>query len=321
MPEKRRPAPFGSARKSAPPKSDFKKPQPQPEPEIELSQSGFITSLENDKAKFVRLLLNKKERYASRHFLIEGVRLVKEALKAAIAPTFTLFEPDSLRKTESGRSLLFDLSEMVEQKKGAYPVTERIIAAASDTVTPQGVAAAIPFLTWEDEQFAAKKLHLILDGVQDPGNLGTVLRSAWASGNAAVWLTESSVDFYSPKAVRAGMGAHFHVPTRFDQKWADLVKQLQNLGIKQVLLAEGEISEGGESRASYRALPGVSLYEVDWNQPTAIIIGNEAHGPSADGWKAANSLLHIPMPGGAESLNASIAASLIIFEALRQQSN
>jgi len=289
--------------------------------ESEAAQGGFISSLDNDKAKFVRLLLNKKDRYGARHFLVEGVRLVAEALEAPTKPTFTLYEPDALRKTEAGRGLLLLLAELVAAKKGVYPVVEKVITAASDTVNPQGIVAAMPFLNWTDEQFAARPLHIILDGLQDPGNLGTIMRSAWASGNAAVWLTESSVDIYSPKVVRAGMGAHFHVPARFDQKWTDLTKKLEELGIQQILLAEGEISPEGESKANFRELPNVSYYEVDWKIPTAVIIGNEAHGPAPEGWQSATKILNIPMPGGAESLNAGVASSLIIFEALRQQNS
>jgi TrmH family RNA methyltransferase len=321
MPEKRRPP----ARTSKPitgsnPPKTRSKPRP-PEPQPEPDYTGFITSPDNDKAKFVRLLQNKRDRYASRHFLIEGVRLVKEALKAETLPTYTLFEPEALRKTESGRGLLLRLNELMEEKKGVFPVIDKIIASVSDTVTPQGVAAAMPFLSWPDEKFAEKRLHIILDGLQDPGNLGTILRSAWGAGNAAVWLLENSVDLYSPKVVRAGMGSHFYVPARLDQKWPDLLKNLKKLGVKQIFLAEGEVTETGEGRASYRRLPSVNYYEVNWNEPVAVIIGNEAHGASREGWQAASNLVHVPMPGGAESLNAAIAASLIIFEALRQQTH
>jgi TrmH family RNA methyltransferase len=299
--------------------SESRRKQRNINPESEAAQGGFISSLDNDKAKFVRLLQNKRERYAARHFLIEGVRLVREAFQAPTKPLYTLYEPEILRKTEAGRGLLITLVEMVEEKKGVFPVTDKVIASISDTVTPQGIAAAMPFLRWENEQLASKNVHLVLDGVQDPGNLGTILRSAWAAGNSAVWLTEDAVDIYSPKVVRAGMGAHFHVPSQIDQKWPDLLQRLKEMGITQILLAEGEITQEGESKANFKALPSVTYYEVDWTQPTAVIIGNEAHGPGREGWEAATGLLRIPMPGGAESLNAAIASSLIIFEALRQQ--
>jgi TrmH family RNA methyltransferase len=294
------------------------KPKP-PVPQAEPLPSGFITSPENDKAKFIRNLLEKKNRYASKHFLVEGIKLVNEAWNNPKPPLFTLFEPEALRQTESGRGLLLRLNELIEEKKPIYPTTEKIIASLADTVTPQGIVAAAPFITWTDEQIKAKTFHLILDGLQDPGNLGTLLRTAGAAGNVAVWLTAQSVDLYSPKVVRAGMGAHFRVPTLLDQKWEDLPEKLAGFGINQILLAEGAISEEGESKANYRTLPNVMYDEVDWSHPTAVIIGNEAHGASREAWRTAQRLISIPMPGEAESLNAAIAGSIIIYEALRQQ--
>jgi RNA methyltransferase, TrmH family len=302
------------------------KPQPKsqskPQPPVQIGQeplpSGFITSPENDKAKFIRTLQEKKNRYAAKHFLAEGIKLVNEAWNAAKEPLFTLFEPEALRQTESGRGFLLRLNDLIEEKKPIYPTTAKIIASLADTVTPQGIVAAVPFLTWDQAQIKRKTFHLILDGLQDPGNLGTLLRTAGAAGNVAVWLTEQSVDLYSPKVVRAGMGAHFRVPAMIDQKWENLSEKLAALGVTQVLVAEGAISEEGESKANYRALPSVSYDKVDWTQPTAVIIGNEAHGASREAWNAAQRIIAVPMPGGMESLNAAIAGSIIIYEALRQ---
>jgi RNA methyltransferase, TrmH family len=163
----------------------------------------------------------------------------------------------------------------------------------------------------------------VLDGLQDPGNLGTVLRSAGAAGDTAIWLTENSVDFYSPKVVRAGMGAHFRVPAKFDQKWDTLKTQFKAAGVEEVYVADG--GSEGESGSTSRprkadSLPEALYYNIDFKKPCAVIIGNEARGASASAWQSATHRLNIPMPGGAESLNAGVAASLIIFEALRQRS-
>ncbi|MBN9393509.1 MAG: RNA methyltransferase [Chloroflexi bacterium] len=284
----------------------------------EEKQPGLITSPDNDKARFIRNLLSKKDRYAAKHFVVEGVRLVWEALKAPKPPMYTLYDADALAKTTEGQRLLMRLIELVEDKKGVFPATERVMEGLSDTVTPQGVAAAVPFLQWQPADFAEAKLHLVLDEVQDPGNLGTILRSAWAAGETSVYLTEGSVDFYSPKVVRAGMGAHFKVPAAIGQTWEQLGDRLEKAGVEQILLADGGDEPIPVSKKEN--LPEVSYYEVDWSKPTAVIIGNEAHGAGAEARKAATHLLRIPMPGGAESLNASVAASLIIFEALRQRS-
>lgn len=305
------------------------KPEPRPKPrpkvpaqppivENEPLPAGFITSAENDKAKFIRNLLEKKNRYAAKHFLAEGVKLINEAWDSPTPPLFTLFEPEALRQNEAGLGLLLRLNDLIEQKMPIYPTTPKIISSLTDTVTPQGVVAAVPFMNWTDEQLRAKKIHLILDGIQDPGNLGTLLRSAAAAGNVAVWLTEASVDLYSPKVVRAGMGAHFRVPALYNQTWDTITVRLAELGVTQTLLAEGSVSGEGESKASYRALPSLNYFMVDWQHTTAVIIGNEAHGASHAAWKAASNLISIPMPGGSESLNAAVAGSIIIFEALRQ---
>ena len=299
------------------PSSAARRPAARPEPPEE-TLPGVLTSPDNDKVRFLKNLQNKKDRYAARHFLVEGVRLVEEALRATKPPLYTLYDPDALNRTEGGQHLLMRLLEMAEDKKGVFPATARIVELVSDTVAPQGVAAAVPFVNWEADRLNQARLHLVLDSLQDPGNLGTILRSAGAAGDTAVWLTEGCVDVYSPKVVRAGMGAHFRVPTALDQKWPTLLDRLKAAGVEQILLADSEAGVD-TSRKGRQRLSESSYFEIDWQRPTAVIIGNEAHGVSVEARSAATHLLNIPMPGGAESLNASVAASLIIFEALRQR--
>jgi TrmH family RNA methyltransferase len=280
----------------------------------------LLTSPENDKVKFAKILTNRRDRYASKTFLAEGVRLVAEALASHNPPSFTLYDPEALQKTEAGHRLLLRLKEMLDEHGPAYPTTARLVESVSDTETPQGVVAAIPFLNWTNTQLAASRLHLILDELQDPGNLGTILRSAAATGDVTVWLTENCVDIYAPKTVRAGMGAHFRVPAANNLSWATITAKLEELGVKQILVAEGESDEGHKSRHA-PDLDKLSYLDVDWSQPVALVIGNEAHGPSLEARRAATNSVYIPMPGGAESLNAAIAASVIMFEALRRKSS
>ncbi len=288
------------------------------QPSGEEKMPGLLSSPENDKVRFLHNLQGKKDRHVSRHFLAEGVRLIDEALRATKPPLYTLYDPEALNKTEAGQHLLMRLAELYEEKKGVFPATERIMEIVCDTQTPQGVAAAVPFVEWKAEQLNAAKLHIILDELQDPGNLGTILRSAGGAGDTAVWLTEGSVDFYSPKVVRAGMGAHFRVPAAYDQPWPALVERLKAAGVEQVFLADSE-AEVSTSRKGRQRLIEVDYFDIDWSKPTAVIIGNEAHGASQEARGAATHLLNIPMPGGAESLNASVAASLVIFESLRHR--
>jgi len=145
---------------------------------------------------------------------------------------------------------------------------------------------------------------LIVDRLRDPGNLGTILRSAWAAGVGQVVTTKGTVDIYSPKVVRGAMGAHFHLSLAPDKRWEEIEPLLEE---RQVLLAD--------------ARGQVTYHEVDWSRPSALIVGGEAEGASEEAKRLAQKRVYIPMPGGAESLNAAVAASIILFEAARQQTN
>ena len=151
-----------------------------------------------------------------------------------------------------------------------------------------------------------RPLLLVLDELADPGNLGTILRSALAADVDEVLLTRRCVDPYHPKVVRAASGAHFHQPIAAQQSWEQIAQRLAGAPkTAQVLLAEANAQR--------------PYYETDLTQRTALIIGNEAHGPSAEARRLATERVSIPMWNGVESLNAAIAASLLLFEATRQQ--
>jgi TrmH family RNA methyltransferase len=144
----------------------------------------------------------------------------------------------------------------------------------------------------------------VVDAVQDPGNLGTLLRSAEAVGVAQVLCARGTVDAYSPKVVRAAMGAHLRLAIEQDLSWDEIGAQLTS--VDHIYAAEAG------ARMPY--------YAADWRQPSALIIGNEAHGLSEEARSHATKLISIPMRGRAESLNAGVAGSIILFEALRQRS-
>jgi TrmH family RNA methyltransferase len=175
------------------------------------------------------------------------------------------------------------------------------VAAAADTVTPQGVVAAAP---WPQVPPTLPGLVLVLDAVQDPGNVGTLLRSAEAVGVAEVICIRGTADVYSPKVVRAAMGAHFGLPLRADVAWDDVDEAL------------------GAVDHTYGAVADATMpyFAPDWRQPSALIIGNEAGGISEEGLARATRQIAIPMIGRSESLNAAVAGSVILFEALRQRS-
>ena len=272
----------------------------------------MIDSPSNPIVKELQALQMPKGRREQGRFLVEGVRLVSDALEAGWWPHTLLYNRDALSKTKLGTELLYRVSEprIMEDYRGMIQEAgERAIAAASSTQHPQGVVAsfAIPNRKLPDAEGGAP-LVLIGDDIQDPGNLGTILRTAEAAGVSSVLLTPDSVDLYNPKVVRAGMGAHFRLPAYRDLTWEQIHAIVEKLRIKP-----GRIfaTDAGADQ-DYDA--------VDWTQPSALIISSEAHGLSARAREAAEGgLIGIPMQGGTESLNAAMAATVVLFEAARQR--
>ena len=172
----------------------------------------------------------------------------------------------------------------------------------ADTVTPQGIAAVLPMAEPDAAAARLAGFLLVLDNLRDPGNLGTILRTAQAAGVDAVALSMGCVDLYSPKVVRAAMGAHFGLTVLPGQSWDEITALAAG---KQVLLAD----LGGD----------LTPWQVDWRRPTALIIGNEAHGAGPEARALAQQAVRLPMEADMESLNAAIAAAVFMFEAQRQR--
>jgi TrmH family RNA methyltransferase len=253
----------------------------------------LITSLANEKVKLARSLHRRRGREKERLFIVEGVRLCQEVLRAGVIPALLFYTPDVA--AEGVKRLLQAFADV---GKRGMAVSEEVMRAISDTQTPQGVLAVVPI----SEKPPGEGLLLIVDRLRDPGNLGTILRSAWAAGVGQAVTTKGTVDIYSPKVVRGAMGTHFHLSLAPDKEWKEIEPLLEE---RQVLLADAR----GE----------VAYHEVDWSRPSALIIGGEAEGASEEAKCLAHKRVYIPMPGGAESLNAAVAASIILFEAARQQ--
>lgn len=253
-----------------------------------------ITSPNNPKIKQLRsLAMNRKERRRERLFVIEGVRLVDEAVRAGAEWTLVVYDPDQLELTPGGQFLLDGFGG----RHNTYPATAEVLAAAADTVTPQGIVAVV---RWPELEVEPGGLRLVLDAVQDPGNVGTLLRSAEAAGVSDVICMSGTVDVYSPKVVRAAMGTHFRLPLTQDVQWDELVLEAPHV-----------YATVAEARLPY--------YGVDWKQPSVVIIGNEANGVSEAALAASTKQITIPMVSEVESLNAAVAGSVILFEAARQR--
>ena len=254
----------------------------------------MITSLNNPRVKLVRNLQNsRKIRQKEGIFIIEGDRLINEAI-AAQAHFQMAFHTDHL--DDRGRGLIHGM-----QRVGAevYSVSDEVMSACSDTVTPQGILAALPI---PDHPLPKDiNLALVLDRITDPGNLGTILRTALAAGVEAVLITEGTVDAYNPKVVRSAMGAHFHLPLMMSSV-AEIPRHLQGLAL---FLADVR----GER----------SYFDVDWRMPLGLCIGSEASGVQPAVEKMVDHRVRVPMQGNTESLNAAVTTAVILYEIIRQR--
>jgi TrmH family RNA methyltransferase len=260
----------------------------------------MITSSHNPKIQRVRSLISRRqERETQGEFVVEGVRLNEEAQNAGWSPSLLLY---SSQLSERGRQIVDKYPiEVVDVEE----VSPQIMSAIADTETPQGILGIFPI----EELAPPDNLDfvLIVDVLRDPGNLGTIFRTAAAAGVQAVILTPGSADAYSPKVVRAGMGAHFHLPI-LSLDWTDTRDLCR-------VLCEPPLTIILADPAAEQA-----YWQVDLRRPLALVIGGEAEGASPEAQQIADCQITIPMPGKSESLNAAVAASIILFEVVRQRS-
>ncbi len=260
-----------------------------------------ITSLHNERVKLIRALQTQgKARRKEGRIALEGVRLVEDAILSGARPDFVLYTPAALTDTaDQPESRL--LLKLRERDIPCLETTPEIMAHASDTESPQGIIAVVPMPDLAVPPDPT--LALILDGIADPGNMGTILRTAAAAGVDVVVLAPHCVDPFNPKVLRSGMGAHFRVPLA-RKSWQ-------------------QISEDYSSLALYLAEAGRDLpyYRVDWARPSAVIIGGEARGVDPRARQLAPTAIAIPMSKSVESLNAAMATAVILFEVRRQRAD
>jgi TrmH family RNA methyltransferase len=256
----------------------------------------MITSSHNSKIQLVRTLSGRaRERQESKAFIAEGVRLVEEALAAKWPFQFVLA---SENLSQRGRTLVANLrSQQVEVELAA----DHLLQSAGETESSQGILAVLDY--FEIPIPASLSFVLILDQIRDPGNLGTLLRTAAAAGVQAVLLPPETTDAFAPKVIRAGMGAHFRVPIH-NLPWEEIGAHIEGL---QAHLADMEGT--------------IPYWQADLGNPLALIVGGEAEGASLRARELATSQLCIPMPGESESLNAAVAGAILMFEVVRQRAN
>lgn len=254
----------------------------------------IITSVHNERVKLVRALQDQaKTRRKEGKIVLEGVRLITDALDRGFPPQFACYTEDlnPLHVSLLGRLHRADVPTL--------EVSREVMGHMTDTDTPQGILAVAPMPRIMPR--VPVTLALLLDGITDPGNMGTILRTAGAAGVDCVVLLPGCVDPYNPKVLRSGMGAHFHV-AMVQETWVQVQAEFYELALYVA-----------ESKAP------TPYYAVDWRQPTGLIIGGEAHGATQAAYQAARATLSIPMANESESLNAAIAAAVMLFEARRQR--
>ena len=258
-----------------------------------------IASPQNDKIKRVRALQSTpKARRREGRIVLEGARLIGDALNAGAQPDFALYTSDA---AESDRPTAPLIADLVRRGVPCYPTLPAVFAHAAETQSPQGLIAVVAPPTRPLP--SAPTFLIALDGVAEPGNLGTIFRAAAAAGAEGVILAPNCVDPYNPKALRAGMGAHFRV-AHAALTWDEIAVRCAGL---TVYLAD---ADGGQPYT-----------RTDWRSPFMLIIGGEARGAeSAAGVAALRAqVVSIPMANATESLNAAMAASILMFKAAEQR--
>ena len=257
-----------------------------------------ITSKDNESIKAIRKLKEKKYRDISNEYIIEGIKLLQEAIQEK-AKIKTIVVCDDC-KTTGGipNDILYEIA-----KYNCIYVNEKVFNLITDVSNPQGILAVIEKNSSESEIDYKEDLIVVLDNIQDPGNLGTILRTLDSIGLKQIILSKESADGYSPKVVRSTMGAIFRVKIIESDNLEKTIKEIKKHKFK-VYATSLENSK--------------SIYEVDYTK-SAIIIGNEANGVSKTLLDIADERIKIPMLGKTESLNASVATGIVLYEAVRNK--
>ena len=251
-----------------------------------------ITSQSNAKIKYIRSLAQKKSRAEHKEYTVEGVKSVRDALSSDREVT-AIYASKSFTENEE-----FGYPENIP----VYRVADAVFEKLCDTKTPQGILAVIKITDTRCE-VDKKKFYIYCDRLQDPGNLGTVIRTADAAGAGGVLLSEGCADLYSPKTVRASMGSFFNVNVMTDVD----AKTLEKCADKGFAIYGGALHSDS-----------IPYTEADFTKPCVIVIGNEANGIGDDVLRLCQSV-KIPIMGKAESLNAGVAAAVLMYEAVRQR--
>ncbi|HBE80558.1 MAG TPA: hypothetical protein DDW65_22655 [Firmicutes bacterium] len=264
----------------------------------------MITGSTNNLIKMVSSLHHKKGRLEQKLYLAEGIHLVQEALKSG-APIRYFFWSAKLTNSQEGIQLLEALQEKSKGKFEGYEVGEALFPKICETENPQGVLAVLQLPEGKGLDFIDFKLGIIVDSLQDPGNVGTIIRTAWASALDGLLFTRETADPYQGKVVRASQGGIFQPGIYRDLDPEYIINEAHKHQINIV---------AGDAKAA------VTYYDWDFSSPTLILVGNEGRGLQGKWENYSIQKVKIPQPGSAESLNVAVSAGILIYEAIRQRS-
>ena len=257
-----------------------------------------ISSKDNDLIKHIRKLKDKKYRDENNEYLIEGVKLIEEAVKENAEIKKVIVCDDTTRTYEIPTNVMLEIA-----KYECVYVTEKIFNLITQVTNPQGIMAIVKKNVTNSEIDYSQHIIVVLDGVQDPGNLGTILRTVDSVGLSQIIVSKETADAFNPKVVRSTMGAIFRVKIIESEDLQETIKQIKKHHFKLMVT----------SLQTDR-----SIYDIQLNK-RIIVIGNEANGVSKGIQDMADEKVKIPMLGKTESLNASVATGIILYEYVRQK--
>lgn len=257
-----------------------------------------IESRENQLIKDIKKLKDRKYRSEKSEFLVEGFRACIEAAESNFEVPIMLVSANSMEKWNK-----FNMESRIQKNTKVYTISENIFRTICSTENPQGIIAVVKIEMKEIDLEGERGFYVLADKVQDPGNMGTIIRSAHAAAALGVIVTKGTVDVYNDKTIRSTMGSIFHMPVIEDMD----LKKVQELKKKGFKLLVSSLDTD------------YNFYDVNMKENMIISVGNEGSGISNEIMSLADIKVKIPMPGGAESLNAAVAASIMIFEGVRQR--
>lgn len=256
----------------------------------------MLTSVQNPLVKQIRQLHQSKGRREQQLFLVEGTHLLEEACRRDYPLLIVCCTPEWQEKHKSLWQLVYQKAQRIEL------VSARVLQSLATTVNPDGVVAIAP--QKQTNCVKITSLGVALDKLQDPGNFGTIVRTAMATDVDGLWVSADSVDLHHPKVVRASAGGWFQLPMAISEDLKTEVLQLQSQGMQVVATVPNST---------------INYWQIDLRKPTLIVLGNEGSGISKDLLELADYSVKIPLSNGVESLNVAISTAIILYELQRQR--